>query len=226
MFKKSAYMAKNILAGLILVAGAMHLSAGKFDSAADELRRISAGLFFKTVSEKLPRYSTKELYQLFSKKIAYPDMNVDPEDDSYLKNKDIIKIMVALQSPFKGHETKALQSLEAKHWMNWFSEILPIAREKLSRIPREKLSRIREQRVFEIIKRNLAHSPLISNYVAFCQAMQRWYADETGLVVRTISAPEVFKPTPSAAVAEGAQAPDSAAGPTPMQVDENEATTA
>lgn len=38
----------------------------------------------------------------------------------------------------------------------------------------------------------------------------------TGLVVRTISAPEVFKPTPSAAVAEAAQAPDNAVGPAPM----------
>lgn len=40
----------------------------------------------------------------------------------------------------------------------------------------------------------------------------------TGLVVRTISAPEVFKPTPSAAVAEAAQAPDNT--PAPMNVDE------
>ena len=38
----------------------------------------------------------------------------------------------------------------------------------------------------------------------------------TGLVVRTISAPEGFKPTPSTAVAEAAHAPDNAAGPVPM----------
>ena len=48
-------------------------------------------------------------------------------------------------------------------------------------IAREKLSRIREQKVFEIIKRHLAKAELISNSVAFCQAMQWWYQAQTGL---------------------------------------------
>lgn len=218
-------MAKNILAGLILVAGAMHLSATKVEdpheqfcekvvqgehsrinhaalsrdqrlydnevayreraaqqerSLAEELTSIPAALFLKTVSEKL-RYSTEEVYQLFSKKIKYAGMNVDPKNDSYLRIMDIIKVVTAFQSPFEGHETPALQSLQAGHWMSWLPEILPIACEKLSRITSKQLSRIRGQKVFEIIKPYLAEAEFTSNSGAFCQAMQWWYEAQTGL---------------------------------------------